>query len=214
MSEPARIAGVFEPAFPRGRIAVIWYANRPCLWRLKGVAKPSKNEKLRNHFVSKSQSERPIDRELRCPSDGVFQGHSAIRTIVGLARTADRIKHLFARLLRDHDLTLSQYEVLRVLRDMNCKLSVVELAGFMVHPTPAMTGLLDRLERDSLIERERTSDDRRLVHVKLLRKGKAVVKRLDEPVVELHKQFVAGLSSGEQSKLEELLLKLRDALPD
>lgn len=97
---------------------------------------------------------------------------------------------------------------------MNCKLSVVELAGFMVHPTPAMTGLLDRLERDSLIERERTSDDRRLVHVKLLRKGKAVVKRLDEPVVELHKQFVAGLSSGEQAKLEELLLKLRDGLPD
>lgn len=159
-------------------------------------------------------SERAIDRELRRPSKGAFQGHPGIKTMVGLYRTADRAKHLVARLMREHDLTLSQAEVLRILRDSDRKMTVVELTGLMLHPTPAMTGVLDRLERDGLVERERSVEDRRLVHVKLLRKGRSLVKRLDKPMNDLHSRFVAVLSADERATLELLLQKVRDALPD
>lgn len=164
--------------------------------------------------MPKRPNERAIDRELRRPSKGTFQGHPGIKTMVGLFRTADRAKHLVARLMREHDLTLSQFEVLRILRDSDRKMTVVELTGLMLHPTPAMTGVLDRLERDALVERERGVEDRRLVHVRLLRKGKSLVKRLDKPMDDLHAQFVAGLSAGERATLDSLLQKVRDAIPD
>ncbi|MEM6799428.1 MAG: MarR family transcriptional regulator [Planctomycetota bacterium] len=160
--------------------------------------------------MAKHCAERPIDRELRQPTHGCLS-HPATRTVLSLMRTADRIEHVFGGLLRERDLTLSQYEVLRILRDSGRKLTVVELTGFMVHETPAMTGLIDRLEADGLVERERSVEDRRMVYVKLCRKGKALVDRLDQPVADLHAEFVAGLSQKEQTALEALLLKVRDA---
>ncbi|MEO0531579.1 MAG: MarR family transcriptional regulator [Planctomycetota bacterium] len=163
---------------------------------------------------SSSQNEREIDRELRRPAEEVGrQLEPEIRTVISVVRTGDGIEHRVARLLREYGLTRSQYNVVRVLRDLNREMTVVELAEHMVHETPAMTGVIDRLERDGFVERKRSVKDRRLVYIKLCRKGATLIRKLDKPVFELHAQLVSRLSVSEQDELRRLLTKVRDAFP-
>ena len=49
-----------------------------------------------------------------------------------------------------------------------------------------MTRLIDRMERDGLVTRARSTVDRRVVHVRITRKGRRLVEELAEPVRRLH----------------------------
>jgi DNA-binding MarR family transcriptional regulator len=64
------------------------------------------------------------------------------------------------------------------------------------------------LEKAALVERRRISDDRRVIHVALTKRGEAVLKKLDKPVVELHEKLMTGLSKSEVKQLVGLMEKL------
>lgn len=64
----------------------------------------------------------------------------------------------------------------------NESLSLGELARRMyLHPS-TITGLIDRLERKGLVERDRDQTDRRVVKLGLTSKGKVLVKRAPNPI--------------------------------
>ena len=48
------------------------------------------------------------------------------------------------------------------------------------------TRLLDRMEKRGLITRERQKDDRRVIKTRITAEGLATLKKLDQPVPELH----------------------------
>ena len=127
--------------------------------------------------------------------------------MISLWRLSDWALNRFGQLFRDYDLTCSQYNVLRILRGAGEPLPVQEIAARMIQPVPAMTGLIDRLERAGLVERRRTSADRRVIHVALAPKTLALLKRLDEPVLELHRTLLGGLTKAETGDLIRLLEK-------
>ncbi len=72
---------------------------------------------------------------------------------LNIARTSDQFGNRFGRLFRDFGLTGSQYNVLRILRGEARPMPCAEIAERMVQVVPAMTGLLDRLEKLELIVR-------------------------------------------------------------
>ncbi len=76
---------------------------------------------------------------------------------LNLLRTNDQFQNRFGKLFREYGLTSSQYNVLRILRGEGNPLPCLEIASRMVQVVPAMTGLLDRLEAQDLIKRERCS---------------------------------------------------------
>ena len=57
-------------------------------------------------------------------------------------------------------------------------LSLAELAAEEGISPPAMSGHVDRLERAGLLERERSSDDRRRVGLKLTEDGERLMRRI------------------------------------
>ncbi|MGH3127261.1 MAG: MarR family winged helix-turn-helix transcriptional regulator, partial [Gaiellaceae bacterium] len=57
-------------------------------------------------------------------------------------------------------------------------LSLAELAAEEGISPPAMSGHVDRLERAGLLERERSSDDRRRVGLKLTEDGQRLLRRI------------------------------------
>ena len=89
-----------------------------------------------------------------------------------------------------------------------------EIAERMVQVVPAMTGLLDRLEKLDFVQRQRSDDDRRVIHVKLTPAGQRVLKQLDRPVLDLHKQLMGHFSSKELQELSRLLVKARQTLSE
>lgn len=76
-------------------------------------------------------------------------------------------------------LTISQVLTLVALGYKKlCKMS--DLAKAVSTKMSAMTGIIDGLIREGLVERERSDDDRRIVLVRLTQKGRRIARRLQE----------------------------------
>lgn len=129
--------------------------------------------------------------------------------ILNLFRTSDRVQIRFARLFREHGLTPSQYNVLRILRGEGKPLPCLEIAQRMVAVVPGITGLIDRLEAMGLVGRVRSSEDRRVIYVRITDKALDLLSRLDKPVDDLHKQLIGHLTHDELTQLARLLEKAR-----
>ena len=129
--------------------------------------------------------------------------------MLNILRTNDQFQNRFGRLFRDYGLTSSQYNVLRILRGEGRPMPCLEIAERMIQVVPAMTGLVDRLEKQELVHRERCTEDRRVVYVKITRKALSLLRRMDEPVNELHERLMKHLTRRELKDLSRLLEKAR-----
>ena len=81
----------------------------------------------------------------------------------GMLRThAELTRELDAELAREHDMPLSSYEVLLYLNDSNGgRMRMSELADSVLLSRSGLTRLVDRLERQGLLKRERCESDAR-----------------------------------------------------
>jgi Transcriptional regulators len=135
-------------------------------------------------------------------------------TYLALVRAQDRLVGQAAALVKERGLTIATYNALRILRGAGAAgLACGEIGERLIHRVPDVTRLLDRMERDGLVRRSRSSDDRRVVLTQLTPKGRAAVDALDEPVMELHARQFADLSVRELEALEAALGRLAEAAP-
>ncbi len=134
--------------------------------------------------------------------------------MLGLVRTSDQLQIRAARLFREHGLTPSQYNILRILRGEGNPLPILEIADRTVTVVPGITGLIDRLEQAELVRRERCEQDRRVIYVAITDKGLDVLAKLDKPTMDHHKRMVGHLTQAELKELARLLEKIRENLPD
>src|SRR5918911_1278963 len=131
---------------------------------------------------------------------------------LSVLRTGDQLQICFARLLRAHGLTPSQYNVLRILRGEGKPLPILEIAGRMITVVPGITGLIDRLEQAGFVNRVRCAKDRRVIYVTLADHGTKTLAALDGPLAALHHKLLGHLSQAELKELIRLLEKVRGPL--
>jgi DNA-binding MarR family transcriptional regulator len=75
---------------------------------------------------------------------------------------AELVRELDAELAREHDMPLSSYEVLLFLNDSDDgRMRMSELADSALLSRSGLTRLVDRLERQGLLKRERCESDAR-----------------------------------------------------
>jgi len=130
--------------------------------------------------------------------------------ILNILRTSDLFHNRLGRLLREYGLTGSQYNVLRILRGEGKPLPSLEIAGRLIQVVPAITGLIDRLEKQELVSRVRCEKDRRVVYVAITDKALGILAEIDQPLMQAHKQLIGHLSAEELQQLIDLLEKSRD----
>ena len=121
-----------------------------------------------------------------------------------LARTARGMKRTMEARLSRHNITATQYIVLSVLHEED-GVSLSKL-GIQLHfDNPTITGIVDRMERDGLVERRRIADDRRVINVFMTGKGKELIEENLEIADEIDRQALNGLSPKERSDLMRVL---------
>ena len=107
---------------------------------------------------------------------------------VAAAYWEQRVGDLFAR----YGVTLDQYNVLRILRgahpDGHPRYEIIDR---LIRRAPDVTRLLDRLERQGLVERVRSREDRRLSITRITEKGIALLDAI-EPERRAIQDEVAG----------------------
>lgn len=132
---------------------------------------------------------------------------------LNLQRTANALLQAISRSLKDHDLTPTQYNVLRILRGSHPgTLTCGDIGGRMVTPDPDVTRLLDRLEKRELVRRARDTVDRRVVRAGITDAGLELLDQLDAPVPEWLSGCLGHLSDGELQTLIDLLERARETV--
>jgi DNA-binding MarR family transcriptional regulator len=131
-----------------------------------------------------------------CPEEATF---------LDLLRATDMLSRGLIPVLKTEDLSMTQYNVLRILRGAPEGLPCGEIANRMITRDPDITRLLDRLEKRGLIYRSRESKDRRMVMAGITPHGLKLLGRLDEPVQEAHRKQLGHLGRERLRALTELL---------
>lgn len=111
------------------------------------------------------------------------------------------------------DLTLAQYNVLRILRGAGEEgLPVMMIAERMVARYPNVTRLTDRLEKAAWIRRERSSTDRRVVRAFVTHQGLDLLTAVDAQIEEHVRHLMRGTNAEDQQTLIRILEDARQPL--
>lgn len=125
---------------------------------------------------------------------------------VALQRAAADLTQGTAALLRPFGVSGAQYNILRILRGAGSEgLACGEIAERLLTRDPDMTRLLDRMQRQGLVTRERASHDRRVVTTRITREAMDILDKLDEPMAALHRQQLAHMDAPRLRELATLL---------
>lgn len=130
---------------------------------------------------------------------------------LNIARTAAVLEHKMIDLLRAHDITPTQYNVLRILRGAGKEgLCRNEVRDRMIAQVPDTTRLLDRMADMGLLVRIRQSADRRFVTTHITEKGLALLAQLDAPLAAANRRLFEHMTETELRFLIETLEKVRE----
>jgi DNA-binding MarR family transcriptional regulator len=131
------------------------------------------------------------------------------QTFLLLVRAAGWLMQGVNEILREHDLTSTQFNILRILRGAGPEgLACAEIGVRMLERDPDVTRLLDRLERRGLTQRNRSTEDRRVVFSRITPAGLAVLAALDEPMLAQHQRSMRHLTRAQVIQLHSLLESL------
>ena len=146
-------------------------------------------------------ADEPADKEWSEPEE------KALRLWIALARCYVTFSRAVACKVAEYDLTAPQFGVLEALYHLG-PLSLGELAEKLLVTGGNVTYVMDRLEAQDLVARERSGDDRRVVRAHLTTKGRATIEGVFPGHVDFVRTLVNGLGAEDQEKLRDLLKRL------
>jgi DNA-binding MarR family transcriptional regulator len=128
---------------------------------------------------------------------------------VCILKLADSLSQQAEGVFKSAGLTSAQYNVLRILRGAEPEgLPCRRIAEHMISRDPDMTRLLDRMERHGWITRQRQQDDRRVIKTRVTPDGLKLLRKLDQPVQDLHREQFRHVPAARLKSLAELLTEV------
>ena len=129
---------------------------------------------------------------------------------INLIYTNNWIASKHAEYFKNSDITVQQYNVLRILRGQFPNTSSVKLIKErMLDKMSDASRIIDKLKLKKLVIRKECPNDRRSVDILITEKGLDLLKSLDV-VDEAPKELFKSLTISEIKTLNDLLDKLRD----
>ena len=129
---------------------------------------------------------------------------------LNLVRTHAALSDEVAELFKQHQISQPLYNVLKVVaRVGEIGMPSQSIAQYMVARDPDITRLVDRLQKDGLLERDRDRQDRRVVLVRVTQAGLNLIQLLDPAIWKLHQSQLGHLSPEQLELLNQLLVAAR-----
>lgn len=128
---------------------------------------------------------------------------------INIIYTYNWLNYKFQSRFKDKDITLQQYNVLRILRGQYpeaCSLKLIKER--MLDRMSDASRIVDKLKNKGYLERTENISDRRSVDVLITEKGLTLLKSLDY-IDDEYKNVFKNLSSSEIKTLNDLLDKAR-----
>ncbi|MCA9610112.1 MAG: MarR family transcriptional regulator [Myxococcales bacterium] len=137
------------------------------------------------------------------------RGSGSVQTDVD--RIVEAIVYLYTEsrrvtkeLARQHGLTGPQVTALKLLEGFGT-LSLSELGARMSAKSSTVTGLVDRMERDGLVRRRRSREDRRVIHLEPTPAGSRIAAAVPVTAMEIFGDALRSLSNEDRAELTRIL---------
>ncbi|MDP9121528.1 MAG: MarR family transcriptional regulator [Acidobacteriota bacterium] len=125
--------------------------------------------------------------------------------LLNLMVAAAYVREQAEKVCEPHGITASQYNVLRILRGVHPEGHPrCEVARRMVDRAPDVTRLVDRLERQGLVERDRSDRDRRLSITRITSAGLEVLARMEPEMQVVNHAFAERVSVEDGRELSRI----------
>jgi DNA-binding MarR family transcriptional regulator len=108
---------------------------------------------------------------------------------------------------RRANLTGPQLTVVKLLEHLG-SLSLTELSEKIRSQNSTVTGIIDRMEREGLVSRARSQEDRRVVHIHLTDKGAQLALEVAVEPMEIFRAAIEDLTPTETKELMKILTKI------
>ena len=131
--------------------------------------------------------------------------------LLSILRTATVLEHGSNEILRPHGITITQYNVLRILRGAGAGgLCGREIAERLISRVPDVSRLLDRMEEMGLLGKERDATDRRHVTARITARGRRTLEKATPELDAFGRAKVERLSARTIEALIEGLATIRE----
>ncbi len=159
--------------------------------------------------------ERPLGEALDRPfpaagfgtGGGSPREEEALRLWIALARSYQTFTRVVSARVVEYGLTIPQFGILEALYHLG-PLSLGELADKLLVSGGNVTYVMDRLEEQGLVYRQRSDLDRRVIEARLTDEGRALIDRVFPHHACFIRELVDHLDPEEQRELRELLKRL------
>lgn len=132
------------------------------------------------------------------------------RTVINILYTQNVVHDKFNEILKPFEISVEQFNVLRILRGQNGNpANMCLIQERMIAKTSNTTRIVDKLLVKELVTREICSQNRRKMDVHITAKGMDLLLEIDPKVEQFEQQQVGNLSTDEAELLNALLEKYR-----
>ncbi|MEO6048225.1 MAG: MarR family transcriptional regulator [Candidatus Kapaibacterium sp.] len=126
-------------------------------------------------------------------------------SLLNLLVAGGHVREQFEKMAAEFGITHPQYNVLRILRGGQPNgYSRSEIADRMLERAPDVTRLIDRLEQQELVVRDRSDEDRRLSITRITEKGLNLLDRIQPELHKAHSYFAGKISEADQILLSRI----------
>lgn len=139
------------------------------------------------------------------PADQKHEVDGIVETIIYLYTESRRLTKQRAREL---GLTGPQLTVIKLLETFG-DLSLSSLSERIRAQNSTVTGIIDRMEREGWVMRERSTTDRRVVFIKLTDKGRELARSTQVEPMEIFRNVLMTLGKDDTRDLLRILSKLQ-----
>ncbi len=130
------------------------------------------------------------------------------RLMVNLLFTNNWLQGEMKNFLKEFDITIQQYNILRILRGANKPISTSIIRKRMIDKMSDTTRLISRLQKKSWVTKVTCTKDKRLVDILITQAGLALLQKIDLKTSSID-NLLNQLSEKEINELNILLDKLR-----
>jgi DNA-binding MarR family transcriptional regulator len=133
-------------------------------------------------------------------------GKEKLRLWIRLLRASRTIESVLReRLARQFDTTLPRFDVMAALYRTPEGMLMSDLSRFLLVSNGNVTGIIDRLATEGLVQRARRNGDRRTSIVRLTRTGHAAFTRMAAAHQQWVDELLAGVSKADAQRLTSML---------
>lgn len=133
-------------------------------------------------------------------------GKEKLRLWIRLLRASRTIESVLReRLARQFDMTLPRFDVMAALYRTPEGMLMSDLSRFLLVSNGNVTGIIDRLATEGLVQRARRNGDRRTSIVRLTRTGHAAFTRMAAAHQQWVDELLAGVSKADAQRLTSML---------